>query len=120
MGVETDHARRRIRLGQEQGRRPVPTADVRNARAGDEPGLDIIKGGDPCAGKVVEVAGPEESFAAAEDVLIVIAPREPLPGPEPLGDRVRGVDRSERNLEGTDHAGRAGLICECDGVLVGK
>ena len=51
---------------------------------------------------------------------VVGAPGEPGPGPEPLRDRVRGVDRADRDLEGTDHAGRAGLIGERDGVLVGQ
>jgi hypothetical protein len=33
---------------------------------------------------VVEVAGPEESFAAADDVSVMVSPREPAAGPESL------------------------------------
>ena len=46
------------------------------------------------------------------------APREPAAGAEPLGDRVRGVHRSQGDLERADDAGRAGLVGERDGVLV--
>ena len=98
----------------------MPAADVGDVRAGGELGFDTVERGDPGAGQVVEVAGPEEPFAAAEDVLVVVAPREPAAGPEPLGDRVGGVDRADGDLERADHAGRAGLIGERDGVLVGQ
>ena len=118
--IEADDARRWVRLGKEQRRRTVPAADVGDVCAGGELGLDTIERGDPGTGKVVEVAGPEEPFAAAEDVPVMVAPREPVAGPESLRDGVRGVDRSEGDLEGADDARRAGLIGERDGVLVGQ
>ena len=48
------------------------------------------------------------------------APGEPGSGAEPLSDRVCGVNGADGDLESTDHAGRAGLIGERDGVLVGQ
>jgi hypothetical protein len=51
-------------------------------------------------------------------MLVVVAPRVAAAGAEPFGDRVGGVDRSESNLERADHAGRAGLVGQRDGVLV--
>ena len=120
VGVEADDGRRRVGLGEQQRRRAVAAADVGDVRAGGELGLDAVEGRDPGAGQVVEVAGPEEPFAAAEHVLVVGAPGEPVAGAEPLGDRVGGVHRADGDLERADHAGRAGLVGERDGVLVGQ
>ena len=50
----------------------------------------------------------------------MVTPREPTAGPESLSDRVRGVHRPDGDLERADHARRAGLIGERDGVLVGQ
>ena len=80
--------------------------------------LDPVEGRDPRAGQVVQVPGPEEPLAAAQHVRVLGAPREAVAGAEPLGDRVRGVHRSEGDLERPDDAGRAGLVGERHGVLV--
>ena len=50
----------------------------------------------------------------------MVAPREAVAGAEPFGDGVGGIDRSESDLERADHAGRAGLVGERYGVLVGQ
>ena len=79
MGVEADDAGGRVRLGEQQGRRAVPAADVGNPGAGCELGLDAIERWDPCAGQVVEVAGPEEAFTAVEDVRSCAPQENPVP-----------------------------------------
>ena len=48
------------------------------------------------------------------------APGEPGAGAEPFGDRVGGVDGADGDLESADHAGRAGLVGQGHGVLVGE
>jgi hypothetical protein len=53
-------------------------------------------------------------------MIIVGAPGEPGSSTEPLSDRIRRVNRADGDLESTDHAGRAGLIGERYGVLVGQ
>src|SRR6478735_1817523 len=98
----------------------MSAADVGNVGAGDELGFDAVECRDPCAGKVVEVAGSEEPFAAAEDVAVVVTPWKSAPGPETLGDRVGGVHGSEGDLEGSDDAGGAGLVGEGDGMFLGE
>jgi hypothetical protein len=98
----------------------VAAADVGDASAGNELGLHAIERWDPRAGEVVEVAGPEEAFATAEDMRIVSAPGKSSSGAKSLGDRIRGIHRADGDLKGTDHAGRAGFIGERDGVFVGQ
>ena len=67
-----------------------------------------------------EVTGPEEAFAAAEDVPIVGAPGEPGTGTKPLSDRVGRVHRADGDLERPDHTGGAGFVGERDCVLGGQ
>ena len=82
VGVEADDRRGRVRLGEQQRGRTVPTTDVGDPGAGCELGLDAVEGRDPCAGQVVDIAGAEEPLATAEDVLIMSAPGEPVTGSE--------------------------------------
>src|SRR2546423_5177018 len=98
----------------------MSATDVRDAPSRVQGGLDAIQRWDPCAGEVVEVAGPEESLAAAEDVLVMGPPGKPGAGPESLGDRVGGIHRSEGDFEGANHACRARLVGEWRGVLIGQ
>ena len=120
MGVEADDVRRRVGAGEQQARRAVPTTDVGDPGAGGELGLDAVECGNPGAGQVVEVAGPEEAFAAVEDVRIVGAPGESGTGAKPLSDHVGRVHGADGNLERTDHTEWARLIGQRDGVLGGQ
>ena len=98
----------------------MTATDVGDPSAPRQLGFDAVERRDPCTGEMVEVAGTEEPLAAAEHVLVVRAPREPVAGAEPFGDRVGRVHRTDRDLERADHAGRAGLVRERHRVLVGQ
>jgi len=110
VGVEADDAGGRVGLGEQQCRCAVATADVDDSGAGRELGLDAIERWNPCAGEVVEVAGPEEALASVQDMGILGAPGEPGSGAESLGDRVRGVNRADGDFKSTDYLGRAGFV----------
>jgi hypothetical protein len=114
VSIEADDVGGRVGLGEQQGRCAVAAADVGDPGAGGQLGLYAIERGDPCAGEVVEVAGPEEALAAAEDVGIVGAPGEPGSGAEPLGDRVCGVNGADGDLEAP--ITQAGLVSSVSGM----
>src|SRR5439155_445915 len=62
--VEDDERRRGIALGHVNGARAVPAADVGDANAAVEFGLDAVECRNPGSGEEVDVAGPEEPLAA--------------------------------------------------------
>ena len=80
---------------------PVAAADVGDAAAVFELGFHraVAQGGDPGGDKVGLVAGAEEAFCAAEEVVVVLAPADPPAGAERLGDQVDVRDRRGGDLE---------------------
>src|SRR5438132_8006801 len=98
----------------------MPATDVGDHGTRGKLGLDAVESRDPGAGQVVDVARSEEPLAAAQDMLVMGTPGEPVAGSEPLRDRVSGVHGSDGDLESADYAGRARLIGKWRGVFVGQ
>src|SRR5690242_5314801 len=72
----------RVLLGEQDGGRAEPAADVGHGRAGPQLVLHAVERRDPGRHEVGDVARPEELLAAGEDVLVLLVPAHPGTGPE--------------------------------------
>jgi hypothetical protein len=71
VGVKSNNGRFWVRLRQQQCRCAVAATDVGNTPAVGQFVVDAVERRDPLARQVVEVAGPKEALAPAEDVLVL-------------------------------------------------
>ena len=86
-------------LGEQDGGRTEPAADVGDRGAGLELVLHAVQRRDPGWDEVGHVAGAEELLAAGEHVVVVLVPAHPGAGAERLGDLRLGLQRAEGEHE---------------------
>src|SRR5688572_13983957 len=93
----------RERLGHDQGRCAMATADVGDSGAALELLHHAIECRQPCGDQVRAIARPEEALDAAEQAVATVAPAETFAGAEGLlKPRLVSKDRCER-MEATGH-----------------
>src|SRR5688572_13813809 len=67
-----------VSLRHDDGRSPVPAADVGHLGSGFELLLYSAEGGDPVGDQVADVARPEEALGPLEQVVVMLAPEHAL------------------------------------------
>ena len=120
MVVRAQDPRLRVRLGEQDGRGPVPAADVGHPAAGGELALDILQRGDPGGGEVGDVARAEEQLTAREHVLVVLVPAHAGAGAERVSDLRFGSQRAQREHERPGQVQRPVRVGQREGLLFGQ
>ena len=115
--VEADERRARERLGQQHRRGPVAAADVGDAGARPQLGLDALERRDPVLQQVRAVGEPEHRVRPVEQIVMVLVPAETVAAAEAVGHVVLRVDHRARGLEHAALVHRAGLVGQHGGVL---
>jgi hypothetical protein len=110
--VGTDERAVRERLGHDDRRRPVPAADVGDARSRLQLLHDAVEGRQPRRHDVREIARTEEPLGAGEEVRVVLVPAEAVAGPEAFGDLRLVLGHRRDDLERAGHERRAALVGE--------
>jgi hypothetical protein len=109
--VRAGEGRIRVLTGEQDRRCAEPAADVGDPGAGAELAVHSVQRRDPRCHQVGDVAGPEEQFTAAEDIVVMFVPAHPGAGAERVGDARLGLEGAEREHEragGVDAAVRVG------------
>ena len=120
MIVKPDKSGARVRLRHQNGRRTLPTTDVRDRSARIELAGYPVERGNPIAHEVSNVSRPKELLATVEYPSVVFVPSHACTRAERFRYSRHGVQGAQREFKRARNIRRAVFRSQCQRLLVVK